>query len=340
MTQFLAEPDRLRSKLRRRFDRLRGRSRDSCESTVKIRPRTSQDTQADPSLKICPSDKSPCETCSSDQLPLSLTSDATEGRNARNNDVQVQLRQKPFHRESSERHMATNQTTIGMTNFAINTSDIWSAAYREAVESLRDGIDIAILEGRNIAQLFTELDQLEREVAQESAFDRGLRCLRSLQVPLERFKLLLDLATPLAAIEPTATAVVGVLRGVTAIAISFATADLDFAKQIAEMLEKISYIDDCDTLGQRTDRKDIHKALVMVYQKIIEFYKVAYEMLSRKGAKLIIKMVLETDRLPSIVQDFLRHSDTLRNLIQKATWEIVEDIKTMLYDHESKCSNI
>ncbi|GMG12987.1 unnamed protein product [Aspergillus oryzae] len=113
--------------------------------------------------------------------------------------------------------MATDQTTIGMTNFAINSSDIWSAAYREAVESLRDGIDIAILEGRNIAQLFTELDQLEREVTQESAFDRGLRCLRSLQVPLERFKLLLDLATPLAAIEPTATAVVGVLRGVTAV---------------------------------------------------------------------------------------------------------------------------
>lgn len=77
----------------------------------------------------------------------------------------------------------------------------------------------------------------------------------------------------------------------------------------------------------------------MVYQKIIEFYKVAYEMLSRKGAKLIIKMVLETDRLPSIVQDFLRHSDTLRSLIQKATWEIVEDIKAMLYDHESKYSN-
>ncbi|EAW17209.1 uncharacterized protein NFIA_005720 [Aspergillus fischeri NRRL 181] len=49
--------------------------------------------------------------------------------------------------------------------------------------------------------------------------------------------------------EPTATTVVGLLKGVTAIAISFATADLDFAKQIAEMLEKISYIDDCDTLG-------------------------------------------------------------------------------------------
>jgi hypothetical protein len=117
------------------------------------------------------------------------------------------------------------------------------------------------------------------------------------------------------------------------------------------MLEQISYIDDCDTLGQKADRKDIHKvicsdcseslsndlqALVLMYQKILEFYKVAFEMLTRKGAKLVMKMVLETDRLPNIVQDFLRYSDTLRNLVQKATWEIVEDMKAMLYDHESK----
>lgn len=47
-------------------------------------------------------------------------------------------------------------------------------------------------------------------------------------------------------------------------------------------------------------------------------------------------MVLETDRLPNIVQDFLKHSDTLQKLVQKATWEIVEDIRDMLYDCESK----
>lgn len=75
-----------------------------------------------------------------------------------------------------------------------------------------------------------------------------------------------------------------------------------------------------------------------VYQKILEFYKVAHEILTRRGAKLVMKMVLETDRLPNVVEDFLRHADTLRKLIEKATWEIVEDIKTMLYDSESKAS--
>ena len=78
------------------------------------------------------------------------------------------------------------------------------------------------------------------------------------------------------------------------------------------------------------------QTLVSMYQKILEFYKVAHEILTRRGVKLVMKMVLETNRLPNIVQDFLRHADTLRKLVEKATWEIVEDIKAMLYDSESK----
>lgn len=116
------------------------------------------------------------------------------------------------------------------------------------------------------------------------------------------------------------------------------------------MLEQISYIDDCDTLGQKVNKVDIHKvicivffqslsdilqALVLVYQKLLEFYNAAFEILSRKGAKLVIRVILENDRLPNIFQDFLKHAGNLGKLVQKATLEIVEDIRTMLYDHES-----
>lgn len=76
-----------------------------------------------------------------------------------------------------------------------------------------------------------------------------------------------------------------------------------------------------------------------MYQKLLEFYIAAFEILSRKGAKLVMKMILENGRLPNIVKDFLKHADTLRKLVQKATWEIVEDIKSMLYDHESVFSH-
>jgi hypothetical protein len=80
---------------------------------------------------------------------------------------------------------------------------------------------------------------------------------------------------------------------------------------------------------------DMLQALVVVYQKLLEFYNAAFEILTRKGAKLVITMILENDRLPDIVKDFLKHADYLRQLVQKATWEIVEDIKAMLYDQSS-----
>ncbi|PYI07524.1 hypothetical protein BO78DRAFT_90581 [Aspergillus sclerotiicarbonarius CBS 121057] len=217
---------------------------------------------------------------------------------------------------------------------AVVSSDLWSAAYREAVENLQEKLDINALEGKTIAQLFKDLEKTENEVTHESAFLRGLKCLQTLKVPLERFKMALDVASPLADIKPTTKIVVGVIKSVTAIAISLASVDVDFAKKIADMLEQIQYIDDCDTLGQKAERKDIHKALVSVYQKILEFYNAAVEFLSRKGARLIAKMVLENDRLPKIVEGFLRCSDTPRKLVEKAIFEITDDIRCMLYDHE------
>ena len=54
---------------------------------------------------------------------------------------------------------------------------------------------------------------------------------------------------------------------------------------------------------------------------------------------MILNMVVENERLPSIVQEFLSRSDILRKLISKAILDITDDIKKMVYDRESK-SNI
>lgn len=95
--------------------------------------------------------------------------------------------------------------------------DIWSAAYREAVESLEGDIDIAILKGKSITQLFKELEALDKGSTEESAFRRGVVYLRSLQVPLEKFKLALDLASPLTSADLATGQVFGLVRGVTAV---------------------------------------------------------------------------------------------------------------------------
>lgn len=135
------------------------------------------------------------------------------------------------------------------------------------------------------------------------------------------------------------------------LAITFASADAELANQIGEMLRQLEYIDDCDTFGQKAGHQNIHKVsssqsflissnslqiLVLVYEKILEFYQTAVEILNSKGTKRIMGLVLESDRLPNIIQDFLRHSDTLAKLINQASAQIVQELKDMLYDSESK----
>jgi hypothetical protein len=97
------------------------------------------------------------------------------------------------------------------------SSDLWSAACREAVNSLEKDIDVAILMGSNAKQLFTKLEEMDKEETQESAFIRGVAYLRSIQVPLERFKLALDIASPLGSLDPMGPTVFGVAKSVTAV---------------------------------------------------------------------------------------------------------------------------
>ena len=161
---------------------------------------------------------SPPETRTADQSLLCSTSNTSQTLRHTREDVPGQVRLGSPQWDIPEQNLTKSRSNPDdKFDSVIGSSDLWSAAYREAVENLRDEIDIVILEGKSVTQIFTELEQLEREVAHDSAFDRGVKWLRSLQVPLERFKLLLDLATPLANMEPTATTVVGLIKSVTAV---------------------------------------------------------------------------------------------------------------------------
>jgi hypothetical protein len=97
------------------------------------------------------------------------------------------------------------------------SSDLWSAAYREAVDSFQKDVGAAVLMGGTAAQLFKKLEEVDIDATQGSVFLRGVAYLRSIQVPLERFKLALDLASPLSSLDPTASTVFGVVRSVTAV---------------------------------------------------------------------------------------------------------------------------
>lgn len=72
-----------------------------------------------------------------------------------------------------------------------------------------------------------------------------------------------------------------------------------------------------------------------VYKTIVQFHATAYDILTKKGMKLLIKMILEKDRLPEIVEEFLAHAEVLQRLVQKAIAEILLDIEEMLCDSKS-----
>ncbi len=69
--------------------------------------------------------------------------------------------------------------------------------YLEAVCSLREDIDFAILKCKNVAQLFKDLGEIDKEATQEFAILRYLKYSHSMHLLLEIFKLALDLSTPL-----------------------------------------------------------------------------------------------------------------------------------------------
>lgn len=127
--------------------------------------------------------------------------------------------------------------------------DIWSAAYREAVEGLGEEIATALSE-KSAEQLFRELEEFEREAAHKSAFLRGVERLRSLKTPLDTFKLALDLASPLANLEPTASTVLGVVRSVTAVSLVYCNLISPTIYNRHLLILRFSYYEDCHYICQ------------------------------------------------------------------------------------------
>ncbi len=91
---------------------------------------------------------------------------------------------------------------------------MWSAAYHEAVLDLGEEVEGVILKGENIETLLRNLERASDEAVGDSIFWRGVR---RLQTPLKNFKLALDLASPLASIQPAASTAVGIVSCVTAV---------------------------------------------------------------------------------------------------------------------------
>lgn len=177
--------------------------------------------QSDVAKKISsPASNSHYATSTASSPPLNQVGDLSrKSTTARAYEAQIQIDQSALQTSDYEHNTTDRSTLDDDIGSVVVSSDLWSAAYREAVHSFGNDIDVAILKGKNLAQLFRELEEIDKDATQDSAFLRGVRYLHSIQVPLERFKLALDLASPLTSVEPTATTVFGVVRSVTAVSL-------------------------------------------------------------------------------------------------------------------------
>lgn len=175
--------------------------------------------QSDTAKKVSsPASISPYAKPTAGSLPLNHPSDLSgELTSTRGNEAQIQTDQSALHASDLEQLSADRSTLDDDIGSEVVSSDLWSAAYREAIHSLGEDIDVAILKGKNVAQIFKELEEVDKKANQESVFLRGVAYLHSIQVPLKNFKLALDLASPLTNLEPTTTTVFGVVRSVTAV---------------------------------------------------------------------------------------------------------------------------
>lgn len=155
---------------------------------------------------------------SSAELTPGLRADCSSADLSINGDDEARSRKDQSSLHSDHLSLSVIQSTLdNHDGDSIDSSDLWSAAYREAVNSLGKDIDVAILRDSSAAQLFAELEGIDKGMTERSVFLRGVAYLRSIQVPLERFKLALDLASPLANLDPVASTVIGAIRSVTAV---------------------------------------------------------------------------------------------------------------------------
>lgn len=75
--------------------------------------------------------------------------------------------------------------------------------------------------------------------------------------------------------------------------------------------------------------------MVLVYKDLLSFYLAVVHLLDQS---VLTAMISEqfNQRLPPIVEDFLRHSHSLQTHISNATAEIVKSIEHLLIDAMSK----
>ena len=74
-----------------------------------------------------------------------------------------------------------------------------------------------------------------------------------------------------------------------------------------------------------------------VYKDLLLFYYAVVHVLTRKSVALAWISEQFNERIPPVVQDFLKHASLLYQHIDNATTKIIKSIESLLIDSKSGC---
>lgn len=94
------------------------------------------------------------------------------------------------------------------------SSDPWTTAYNEAMGQLDDDMRAVVQKGQNLEELFENLSQTNENHKHKSILRRGMD---RMQTPLKFLETTLDVAKPLASLDPGSSAAVGLIQSVTTV---------------------------------------------------------------------------------------------------------------------------
>ena len=80
----------------------------------------------------------------------------------------------------------------------------------------------------------------------------------------------------------------------------------------------------------------ICQGLIPVYKDLLQFYAVASEILASRSFVFALIRDQISERLPSVVEDFIEHADSLKLWISKAIVMLLEDVNKSLLEEKSK----
>lgn len=96
-------------------------------------------------------------------------------------------------------------------------SDLWSAAYKEAVGQVDQEIGTLVRSGRNLEELFQSLNEANELHKEESILRRGMERIKK---PMEYLQMILNVTSPAAGMNPASSVAFGVVQSVATVGLT------------------------------------------------------------------------------------------------------------------------